>query len=366
MVAAPMIATAGAGQPGRAGPGPVGPAPVIDPAGTATAHWLARKAVPTMSEMSVGLVIHDAPLTRVPWPGLRIPARLFALRLLNLLLALIPLAVAVPIFDRFDPARRRPRGPERAATVGAAAQAGPRSTAVQAVTGAGSAGQGQASAMRSAPAPAASADLAPGTHVPSLGSVAARPSFARAVVAEALLIWRNGSFLKWPLLAASLFAGIVPGPIGPAPFLLLLVPLISEVAAREDLAGTRALVLSQPAVPTSAVVWKSASVALVLFVLGAPLMLRCAWISPARGLACAAGLLCIALAAVGLGALTSGGKLFSALYLVAWYMAVSGLSVADPTSSLGRDPNPALSGPWLALGLALAAAAMLRERVRRI
>ena len=40
-----------------------------------------------------------------------------------------------------------------------------------------------------------------------------------------------------------------------AVLLVLLIPVVAEVAAREQLSGTRSLVFSQPAIPSSAVLW---------------------------------------------------------------------------------------------------------------
>ncbi len=182
------------------------------------------------------------------------------------------------------------------------------------------------------------------------------------MAAEARLIWESASWIKWPLALAALLAGLLPGNLAAGVFLVLLIPVISEVAAREDLAGTRALVFSQPGVPASAVVWKTAALALFLLALGAPLVIRSFVASPVRGLACVAGLLAIAGVAVGFGSLTRGGKLFSALYVAAWYMAMSGTAAADFTGALAKAPVPLYSLAYLGLGLLLTAAAMARER----
>jgi hypothetical protein len=148
-------------------------------------------------------------------------------------------------------------------------------------------------------------------------------------------------------------------------FLILLVPVISEAAAREDLSGTRALVFSQPAVPASAVLWKAAAVGLFVLMLGAPMAIHAFFVSPVRGLACVAGLLAIAGVSVGFGSLTSGGKLFTGLYAVVWYMALSNLPEADFTAALSKDPRPLVSVLYLGLGAVLVASAMGRERLRR-
>lgn len=208
---------------------------------------------------------------------------------------------------------------------------------------------------------AAAADL---PRAVRLTPVAPRPSAARAVAAEARLIWESASWIKWPLALAALLAGLLPGNAAPAVFLVLLVPVVSEVAAREDLAGTRALVFSQPGVPASAVLWKAAALALFLLALGAPLVIRTFLASPVRGLACAAGLLAVALLAVGFGSLTRGGKLFSGLYVAVWYMALSGSAEADFTGALSKGAVPLYSLAYLGLGFVLAGASMARERLQ--
>ncbi len=194
---------------------------------------------------------------------------------------------------------------------------------------------------------------------------AAHPSALRAILAETRLIWESASWLKWPLLASAVVAAIVPVPMAVGAFLVLLIPAVSEVAAREDLAGTRALVFSQPGVPSSTVLWKAASVALFLLVLAAPLIVRVFVTAPMRGVALVAGVLFVAGAAVGFGSLTSGGKLFSGVYLVLWYMGLNNLPAADFSGALCRAPVYRYSGLYLLGGAALLAAAAVRERVRR-
>ena len=190
------------------------------------------------------------------------------------------------------------------------------------------------------------------------------PTAARAVLAEARLIWESASWIKWPLALAAILAGLLPGNLAQGIFLVLLVPVISEAAAREDLAGTRSLVFSQPGVPGSPVLWKAAALGLVVLMLGTPMTIHGFAASPVKGLACVAGLLAVAATCVGLGSLTSGGKLFTGLYVVAWYMAMSGGTEADFTGALGKAPSLAVSGLYLAGGLAVLALALGREKLR--
>jgi len=311
--------------------------PLLDPAGAATQAALARQSVPGAVGFSTGLEIRDAPFPRVPWRGIAITPRLVALRAVNLLIAVLPLGLAIAVFDRFDPARRLRR--EHRSRLASRLR------------------------LRRRVPDEASGPAGETPHV-ALAPVAPHPSAWSAILAEARLIWNAAGILKWPLAASALLAGALPGP-GAAPFFVLLLPAISEVAARERLSGTQDLVFSQPGVPSSTVLWKAAAVALFLLVLAAPLTIRASIASPARGAAAVAGVLFVAGAAVGLGSLTAGGKLFSAAYLVLWYMAVSGLPQADFSAALGRQPVARYSAVYLLIGLVLVAAAALRESRRR-
>ena len=189
------------------------------------------------------------------------------------------------------------------------------------------------------------------------------PSAANAVFAEARLIWESASWIKWPLALAALAAGLAPGNLPAGIFLVLLAPVISEAAAREEMAGTRALVFSQPGVPTSLVLWKTAALGLVVVMLGAPMAVRGFVESPAKGLAVVTGLLAIAAICVGLGYLSAGGKLFTGLYVAAWYAAMSGGAEMDITGAL-KTAQPLVSLAYLGGGLLLVALAAGRERMR--
>ena len=324
---------------GTNGRGRLARMPLLDPAGAATGAWLAQQSVPGGVSFSTGLEIRDTPFARVPWKGVPVTPALVAVRASNVLLALLPLGLAVAVFDRFDPARRR-RAPRPARTSRLAER------------------------FRRGPGEAPSAALGTGAASATRTPVAARPSAWTSVLAEALLIWKGASFLKWPLLASAVVAGFVPLRAGASAFFLLLVPAVSEVGAREELAGTRALVFSQPGVPASPALWKTAAVCLFLLILGAPLAIRATRSSPVRGLAVLAGILFVAGAAAGLASLTSGGKLFSGAYLVLWYLAVNNLPAADFAGAFRREPAPLTSMLYLLGGAALAAAAAFRDRLR--
>jgi hypothetical protein len=184
-----------------------------------------------------------------------------------------------------------------------------------------------------------------------------------------LLLWQSGPIVKWLLLAAGMASIVVPATAltgVAAGWIIVLVPVIAEAAAREDLAGTRSLVFSQPGVPRSAVSWKAASLALFLLVLGAPLAVRFSMVAPARGFAWITGLLFIAGFAAGAGTMTRGGKLFSGILLVLWYIALSGARGFDFCGIAGGATGVGMRAVYLGAGATFVAAAGILERRRAV
>ena len=324
--------------------------PVFDPAGIATDVWLLSTTLPKDAKsVSSGHVSFDTKtIARVPWKGIAVTPELLAMRAANMALALVPFLLAVLVFDRFDPARGRRRLGERKPGPGVAARIARRFRRSSAFPD---------DAQATAGSPGAAVALTP---------ISARPSALGAVLAEARLIWESASWIKWPLAVAAILAGALPGEGAPAVFLILLVPVIAEVAAREELAGTRALVFSQPAVPSRPILWKCAAVAVFLLALGMPMTVRAFTVSPARGAECVAGLLALAGVSVAFGSLTSGGKLFSGVFLAVWYMAVSGMPEADVTGVLSKAPTLRISLAAFGIGVLLVTAAAARERMRAV
>ena len=314
--------------------------PVYDPAGIATDEWLVRQTLPgNATGVSSGHVHRDRPIERVPWKGVRLTWGLAGMRGFNFVLALLPLLPAILIFDRFDPARGRRRARKPGPLARFAAKFARR--------------RGETAEPHLS---AAAVTLTPASP---------RPSTRAAVLAEARLIWESASWVKWPLAVSAMLAGLLPGNLAQGAFLLLLVPVVSEAAARERLAGTGALVFSQPSVPRSPALWKFAAVALLVLALGAPLAVRSLLVSPVRGLACAGGLIALAAISVGMGALSGGGKLFTGIYLAVWYMGLSNLAAADFTSALSAKPEPASCLIYICVGAGLLGAAVGRERMSR-
>ena len=196
--------------------------PIFDPSGIATDNWMIRQTIPsTVKGVSTGHITREKPIERVPWKGVPVTVELVAMRAFNLALAVIPLALAVLLFDRFDPARGRRRA-RRAGIFARLAERFRRRELVEAPEG----------------------DFSRGV---TLTPVTAHPSWKGSVFAEARLIWESAAWIKWPLALAAMLAALLPGHFAQGLFLVLLVPVISEVAARETLAGTRSLVTRSPA-----------------------------------------------------------------------------------------------------------------------
>jgi len=306
--------------------------PRFDPFGMATLQWMVEESMPQATGISTGLIFHKEPITRVDWTGVTVTPAVLRQRFLSLLAALLPLAAATLFFDRFDPARaRRFRRVlrERATNPAAAFETLP-----------------------DAPA-----------FVPGRGD-APSPSAMRSILAEARLTWDAASVLKWPLLAGALIPPFLPAaafPFGAAALLLLLAPTIAEVSAREELAGTRALVFSQPGVPLSPVLWKAGAILAFVLALGLPCAARAAMESLAAGAAFLAGLLFTAGLAAGFGSLSGGGKLFLGVYTALWYFAVNRLPIADFTG-LFAEPFAGSVALFLWMGVLATGAAWAVER----
>ena len=309
-----------------------------DPAGLVFFQDLvARSVAVPVHSVSLGLIILDEPPARVPFAPLRTDRAALLRRAGTLAWTLVPLLAAVGMFRLTR--RRAGRAPRRSRrSVARAAAAAP---AWQPAEG----GAGERAAFRA--------------H-------AGRPGLARSVLAEALLVWQSASWLRWPLVATSLAVLVLPGDamvVATAGFLLLLAPVIAETAAREALHGTGATVFAQPGVPLSTVGWKLAAVATFVLVFAAPLLLRAILRGGAHGAAMLLGLAFVAAAAVGLGWLSGGGKLFLGAYTALWYVAIQRDSPLDFSGAFVRRPDLAVCAAFAAAGaLTLVAAALVERR----
>lgn len=309
--------------------------PAFDPLGMASLERLMDASIAGLGRgLSLGLIVREAAPERVAWPGPRVGLALVLERALMAAWSLAPLLAARGLFDRFDPARGRPR---------ALRAAGPVELA----------GGGPA-------APAAPQALAAG---------ALRPGWPLALRAEATLVWQSGGAWRWALLLAAVAAAVAPreaaSRAAAAAFLLLLAPVVAEAPARERLAGAEALFASLPGPPRWRVLWKAGALALFLLTLGLPLTLRRLAAEPGAALGLVAGLLATAALCAALGSLSGGGKLWTALHVTLWYGAVNRAPLTDFTGGLLAPGTPSgVALGWLAagaLGLALAALAQARR-----
>jgi ABC-type transport system involved in multi-copper enzyme maturation permease subunit len=329
--------------------------PVFDPmGGTSVAVLIARslpQAVP--GSISTGLIFRKEVVPAVAWKGLPIDARFIAIRLAGVLWALPPLGLALLLFDRFDPARRRLTLRRKAKSVEAPEAPVLLDPAAPAV----------------ASSAAVSSTVSPTASFAALAAVTARPSAFLAIVADAVLLWKTGSILRWAVVLLVILAAFLPAAAAPmvgGGFLLLLAPLISEASCREALAGAGPLVFSQPGVPRSGTLWKIGSVSLFVVAVSLPFLLRALFTSPARGFAALSGLLFVAALAVSFGLLTGGGKLFVGIYLALWYAALNRVPYLDFCSLFGGDLGPAVRAAYLAAGAAFVALSMAVESRRRV
>lgn len=306
--------------------------PIFDPMGATSVSVLIGRSLPQAipGSISTGLIFRKEVVPAVAWRGLPLDADFVALRLGGVLWALPPLGLALLLFDRFDPARRRLKL-RRNARPAPALEAPVLSDS-------------PASAPLSAPAFA------------KLAAVVARPSAFLAVAADALLLWKTGSLLRWAVAILAILAALLPASAAPmvgAGFLLLLAPLISEASCREAIAGAGPLVFSQPGVPRSATLWKLGSVSLFVVAVSLPFLLRSLFTSPARGFAALSGLL------------TGGGKLFVGIYLALWYAALNRVPYLDFCGLFGGDLGLPVRAAYLAAGGAFVLLAMAVEARRR-
>lgn len=310
--------------------------PIFDPLGLTRLERLMDASIAGLGRgLSLGLIVREVAPERVAWPGPRVGLALVLERTLMATWSLAPLLAARALFDRFDPARGRPRALRSSSPAELAPGGGP--------------------VVPAAPQP--------------LPAGAARPGWLLALQAEATLLWQSAGAWRWALLLAAVAAAVAPqeaaSRAAAAAFLLLLAPVVAEAPARERLAGAEALFASLPGPPRWRVLWKAGALALFLLTLALPLTLRRLAAEPGAALGLVAGLLATAALCTALGSLSGGGKLWTALHVTLWYGAVNGAPLMDLTGGLlapGTAAGVALG--WLASGasgLALAALAQARR-----
>jgi hypothetical protein len=311
-------------------------ATTYDPAGLVFFHDLiARSVEAPVHSISLGVIILDEPVPRVPFAPLRVDGELLLRRAANVAWTALPLVAAIGIFKLA--ARRGARAPR------------------------------QRGWWRRAPVAATADWQAPaGASAVAFRPHHGAPSFARSVIAEGVLLWQSSSWIKWPMLAASVVSLLVPGSGVTAPiavFLLLLAPVIGEAAAREELAGTGATVFAQPGLPRSHVAWKVTAIVGFVLLAAAPVLLRSLLRDGGHGLAMLLGLVFTATAAAGFGWLTGGGKLFLGAYTALWYVAIQSDSPLD-FAGIGERASVATCAGFAAAGVASVVVAAAVEKAR--
>ena len=304
--------------------------PSFDPSGAVFFEDLLKRSIDTpITGTSLGIIVIDKPLLRVPFPELRIEPVLLLRRLMALAWSAVPLVLAGWIFHwtrNWSPRGSKP--PKKKPVIDQGWSEG------GSLTGS------------SQPLP---------TH----------PSYLRSVGAELRMMWKSASWIRWPMLASGMLFLLVPESSARgflALFLILLVPLIAESAAREQLSGTTATVFSQPGLPRSVVAWKLSAVASFIVLVSLPVILRACLDEPLQGLTIVLALTFIATASVGLGWLSGGGKFFVGIFVVLWYLAIQKDSPLDFTGVMAST-NLGLSAGFAAGGAVLVLAAAAREYV---
>jgi hypothetical protein len=314
--------------------------PIFDPLGAVMGvQAIAGTVDAEPGSIAMGLAIYDAGIRRIPWPGPDWRLAHAGWRSLNLGWTAALLGLALLFFDRFDPARTGTRGPSRLSAVAERANA----------------------AIAAAPSP-----LGGLATLSQLARPRLEPGTWRAISAEARRIWAEAGLVRWLLPLAAVGASLpgTPARLGAALLFLLLVPVLSEVAAREELAGLRPLIGAQPSIPSSWALWKLAAVLLFLAPLALP-RLAASVVAPdgfRQALAFALGILFVALFAVAAGLLTGGGKLFTGLFLCLWYGAFNGMPFLDFCGALSEQPSIRIPAYCVAATLPFFALAFWRER----
>ncbi|WP_380283933.1 hypothetical protein [Kitasatospora purpeofusca] len=298
-------------------------------------------------DFSLGLTKVDGPLEPFRWDGAGLDGGFLAQRLLLVLLAVALAALPALWFDRFDPAR------------GASAERRPL-----------------AGGREPAPAPAAPPALpltlpttAPATAPAGAG---AGPGFGRLLLGEARMLFADASRRWWLAAAGLVAAGLAVPPDTGAGALLPAawvwpVLLWSRLGSRSAEYGLEALLAAYPAARARLLAEWAAGVLLTALV-GAGVLVRLAAAGDTAGVAAwSAGALFIPSLALALGTLSRTHRLFQALYLPLWYLAVNQVAALDFMGTVRRAGHPAGPSPVLvtALALALLATALLTTSARR-
>lgn len=302
---------------------------IYDPAGLMAFHEMIEEAVPVggVEELSMGIMVISEPVTRVPIRRMSSKALFRPRRAWTLVWITTVLLLSAALF-RFKTSPGRE----------------PRTRRIE----------------RDEPSFADG-----GGTIGWIPTGERRRSTLGAVLAESRLIWNAAGWIRWPFVITSALTLFLPlaSAQGVAAIAILLVgPIISEVAAREAIHGTATLVLPSPSVPGSHVLWKLGAIGLFVVVGLSPLLTRAILHGPRYGVVFLTGMAGTVLLSTGLGRLTRGGKFFTGLYVVSWYIATQGVPSLDFTGWFAAEPSIEPAAIWLAAGLATVAPAALLEK----
>ena len=247
---------------------------------------------------TIGATPFDVTKAPVEFPGLSLTPATIAWRAESLLLPVLLVLAAMPLFHRFDPARSRPG----------------------------------AAHARWSPLALARALARPLSRVPL--AVVDRTGFAsrgspvlRTLAAEVLLTARLNPLLVLTVAVSAVLAAVLPLPLLRAfalPTLMaLLVPLLADTPVRETQAGVAGIVYAAPGLRRRLVPFKLATASCVALLVTVGPAVRLLVEQPGAGVSLVLGRLLLASASVLLGIATGSPKPFMALALGFWYVALS-------------------------------------------
>ncbi|MFJ8435866.1 hypothetical protein ACIQ9P_31645 [Kitasatospora sp. NPDC094019] len=310
-------------------------------------------------EFSLGLTKVDSPLEALHWDGADYGTGFLAQRLLLALLAVTLAALPALWFTRFDPARGRASEQHPGGTTPAAAPLpGPVRPTAPLVD------------------PATEPTSALHAHAHNRAHHRYRSRFGshygRLLIGEVRILFADASRWWWLAAAVLVLAGLsVPPDVGvgavlPAAWVwpVLLWSRLGSRSAENDL---EVLLGAYPATRARLLAEWGAGVLLTALI-GAGVLVRLAAAGDTAGLAAwSAGALFIPSLALALGTLSRTHRLFQALYLPLWYLAVNQVAALDFMGTVRRAGHPVGPSPALvtAVTLALLITALLTTTTRR-
>ncbi|MEK2489986.1 hypothetical protein WN990_10520 [Kitasatospora purpeofusca] len=310
-------------------------------------------------DFSLGLTKVGSPLEAFRWDGADFGTGFLAQRLLLVLLAVVLAALPALWFTRFDPARARTAERHSDGTAPA-----PLAAPVP--------GPVRAAAPPVAPpvAPHAGPASAPQAHHRSRSRFGSH--YGRLLLSETWILFADASRWWWLAAAGLVLAGLsVPSDTGvgavlPAAWVwpVLLWSRLGSRSAENDL---EVLLGAYPAARARLLAEWAAGVLLTALI-GAGVLVRLVTAGDLAGVAAwSAGALFIPSLALALGTLSRTHRLFQALYLPLWYLAVNQIAALDFMGTVRRAGHPAGPSPLLitSITLALLATTLLTATTRR-